>query len=259
DAAVEGAVRDAHALGLKVFVKPHLWSRDFHRGEWPGTIAMESEADWARWFESYRTFALHFAALAERTGADLFSVGVELAGTSGRDDDWRRLIAAVRTVYRGPLTYAANGVGELDAIEWWDAVDLIGVDAYFPLSAEPAPDLATLKAGWAPTVARLEKLSRRFDRRILFTEAGYKSAEGAATEPWAWSAEGRPRSERLQADCYRALFESLWDRPWFAGVYWWKYFTAPDPARYREDTDFTPRGKEAESVLRAWYGGSAEP
>ena len=90
---------------------------------------------------------------------------------------------------------------------------------------------------------------------MLFAEAGYKSYEGAAIEPWDWNPNGAKPSERVQADCYRALFEALWGKPWFAGVYWWKYFTVPDPGRYGEDLHFTPAGKRAEGVLREWYRG----
>ncbi len=33
----------------------------------------------------------------------------------------------------GPLLYAANHGNEL-FVQWWDAVDIIGVDAYYPLA-----------------------------------------------------------------------------------------------------------------------------
>src|SRR5205809_919276 len=40
-------IDDAHAAGLKVLVKPHLWSNEFwHESKWHGDIKMTSDADW---------------------------------------------------------------------------------------------------------------------------------------------------------------------------------------------------------------------
>src|SRR5687768_13183327 len=58
-------IRDAHAAGLKVLIKPHIWSRDFGGNKkWHGDIAMTSEADWATWFEQYSGYVLQQAKLA---------------------------------------------------------------------------------------------------------------------------------------------------------------------------------------------------
>lgn len=45
----------------------------------------------------------------------------------------RRLIRQIRRVYHGPLTYAANWSGEYKQIRFWDALDYVGIQAYFPL------------------------------------------------------------------------------------------------------------------------------
>jgi len=55
----------ARALGIKTFLKPHVWVR---HGEWPGDIAMMTDDAWKEWFASYEAFILHYARLAEANG-----------------------------------------------------------------------------------------------------------------------------------------------------------------------------------------------
>jgi len=113
--------RLAHARGIRVLLKPHLWLR---RG-WPGDIAMRREEDWRAWFASYREFILHYADLAQRAGIEALAVGTELGGTTRREAEWRALIADVRARYRGKLTYCANWSEDVEHVAFWDALDWI--------------------------------------------------------------------------------------------------------------------------------------
>ena len=54
------------------------------------------------------------------------------ARRSRLETEWRKLIARVRQHYRGPLTYAAN-FDQYNTVGFWDALDVVGVNAYFPL------------------------------------------------------------------------------------------------------------------------------
>src|SRR5262249_28895385 len=142
---------------------------------------------WRLWFDNYRRFILHYASVAQAEGMEVLCVGAELvSATRGHESEWRRLIAETRAIYHGRLTYAANWDREFEQIKFWDALDYIGVQAYFPLAGGDHPTLDDLKKGWAPHVEHLAALSRRFDRPVLFTEIGYASAPGAAARPWAW-------------------------------------------------------------------------
>jgi len=51
-----------------------------------------------------------------------------------------KLIKKIREVYRGKLTYAAEGINAKN-IEFWDALDYIGIDAYFALTDKINPYL----------------------------------------------------------------------------------------------------------------------
>jgi hypothetical protein len=88
---------------------------------------------------------LHYETLAAAAGADLLCLGVELNFADGAyPDEWRRLVAETRAIYAGPLTYAANhspgaNGGGYPGVRFWDALDFIGIDAYFSLAVRAPP------------------------------------------------------------------------------------------------------------------------
>lgn len=262
DDGIRDLDRRADSLGMAVVIKPHVWIR----GSLPSDVGFPSDGDWADWEHSYRSFAMHYAALSADIGAPLFVVGTELAGPAlERPEFWRSLISDVRSVYAGRLTYAANWWKEYEHVAFWDALDYVGVQAYFPLvphgpgNFDPAatPDARELNEGWTGHLSALEKTAARIDRPVLFTEIGYRSVGYAAAEPWRWPERGEQADSRpdLQADLYGAFFEQLWHRDWFAGVVIWKWRpgTADDARRNRDALDFTVRDKPAEKVIAKWF------
>lgn len=260
DEGLETTTRLARARGIHTLLKPHLWVRHGGPESWPGAIAMANDADWDAWFASYREFLLHYARLAERLDIDALAVGTELHRTAtARPQAWRDLIAQVRAVYSGQLTYAANWDAEFEEIAFWDALDWIGIQAYFPLTTRERPTTEELVAGWRSHLPALAALHRRTGRPILFTEIGYRSVAGAAIAPWQWPEEATGEAVDLatQARCYQAFFEVVWPEPWLAGAYFWKWY--PRAKAHWEsswETDFTPQGKPAEEVLRRYYHGA---
>ncbi|HXO25727.1 MAG TPA: hypothetical protein VOA80_00130, partial [Thermoanaerobaculia bacterium] len=257
DVGLIHAVRRARAHGLRTLYKPHIWVGG---GSWPGDVAMRDEAAWREWWRDYRRYVLHHAVLARWSGADLFSIGCELSGTLGRAEEWRQLIAAVRQVFPGPLTYAGNWSGDLERAPFWEQLDLVGVDAYFPLSPDPAAGRAELARGAAAVVARLAAASHAHRRPLLLTEVGFAACRATWTAPHR---EGGTPSQADQAAAYAALFGALGHPPWLAGAFVWKAFsgeaTAADrPAaarRRREETaaDFRFLGRQAEAAIAAYY------
>lgn len=248
DAGIVATAAYARSLGIKTLLEPHLWVR---HADWPGEIAMTSDADWDLWFDAYGRFILHYAELAQASGIEALAVGTELSATTGREKDWRGLIAKVRAVYHGKLTYAANWNGEAERVAFWDALDFIGIQAYYPLSPKPHPARAEIAAALAPIADRLAALSNRAGRPVVFTEVGYKSAAASLAEPWRWEADGAP-DPALQADAFAAMFATLWNRPWFGGTFVWKWHPIVD-APARDDRDFTPQGKPALDVIKSYY------
>jgi hypothetical protein len=246
-------------LGFHVLLKPDIWSRQFWSGEvWRGDIRMASEEDWRAWFREYREYLLHYAKLAENERIEMFCIGLEYSGaTVERPEDWRALIREVRTVYSGPITYAAHWPAEAESISFWDELDAVGVNLYPDLSEAPVVSANALDEAWKPVVARLQSLSKKWRKPIVLTEMGFSSTVAAANDPWRWIQDHEPVSEIEQAHCYEAAFRALWERPWLRGIYWWKWYIEPD-AGGPLDNGFTPQGKEASQVIARWYASARD-
>ncbi len=247
DESMLAVTEQAHALGMKVMMKPHIWLR---RPFWVGDIEHHSEEAWAAWFKSYHDFIVHFAELAKVGGMDALCIGNELEKTSIRDAEWRGIIKAVRAVYHGPLTYGATAE-EVFAIKFWDTLDFIGVSAYYSLVNARTAALTSLVDAWQPILARLSALSIFWQKNVVFTEIGYRSADFGAWQHWQIE-DSAPVNLQLQANAYAAFFEAVWPQPWFGGVYWWKW-PSSNMGGGPENNDFTPINKPAESVLRKNY------
>ncbi len=251
DESMLAVTEQAHALGMKVMMKPHLW---LYPPFWVGDIEHHSEGSWAAWFKSYHDFIVHFAELAKVGSMDALCIGNELKKTSIRDAEWRGIIKAVRAVYDGPLTYGATAE-EVFAVKFWDLLDFIGVNAYYSLVNARTAELTTLLDAWQPVLARLSALSIFWQKKVVFTEIGYRSADFGAWRHWEIG-DSAPVNLQLQANAYAAVFEAVWPQPWFGGAYWWKW-PSSNMGGGPENNDFTPINKPSESVLRKNYSGKS--
>ena len=248
-------IGELHERGIHVQLKPHIWLRE----GWRSNIKLDNARNWGSWFESYRVTMLHYARMAEKTGVELFCVGTELrTSILQQPDKWKELIEEVRTVYTGKITYAANWHDEFEHIDFWDQLDYIGLQAYFPLTDNKNPDLETIKQGWDRYIPMLEELSATYNKQILFTEVGYKSEASATIKPWEWgnslSILTRKKSDETQQLAYEALFQKLWAEDWFAGMFIWEWNTMSKPENAPTNLNFSPRFKPAENTIAKWYG-----
>jgi hypothetical protein len=239
----------ARARGIATLLKPHVWLH----GSWPGEVEMDSETAWQAWFAQYREFLLAWARFAAETELEGLCIGTELDRTLVREREWRALVAEVRAIYPGLLTYAANWT-HFEEVPFWDALDAIGVNAYFPLTAAPLPETSELVAAWQPIRARLATLAERIERPVVFTEIGYHPAEGALAEPWLWDVGDAAHAPENQARAYEAALTVFLDEPWFGGIFWWKWHAERRrPRRGSPAGTFSPQGLPAEAVLERVY------
>jgi hypothetical protein len=255
---IRALARQADTLGMDVILKPHLWVGGYDEDVSRSEISFDRPAAWRQWERSYRRFLLIYARLAREIDADVLVLGTELSSVSTtRPDYWRGLADTVRTVYDGDLTYAANWHDEYREIGFWDVLDYVGVQAYFPLVEETDdPPLDTLRARWRAHSQTLKGVHRRTGKPVLFTEIGYRSAPNAAAAPWRWPEQdpGVAPDSTLQARCYEAFLSTMSGVPWFAGAIIWKWHPSHSSDR---PTAFTPQGKPAEAVLRHWFRPAA--
>jgi len=237
--------------GIKIMLKPQIW---IWRGEYTGTLEMTTEADWLAFEESYSTFILSFAKQAEDLNIPMLCIGTELDKfVQARPAYWDKLITEIRAIYNGQLTYAANW-DEYKRVPFWEQLDYIGVDAYFPISTQQTPQLAKAIAAWQPWLDQLELVSTKADRPVLFTEYGYRSWDHAGKEPWQSIRTDEGVNLEAQQVLLQALYDAVWDQEWFAGGFIWKWFVNHDYSGGTDNTMFTPQNKPAEMLIKEHYG-----
>jgi len=248
-------IEQLHSRKMHVMWKPHLWMRE----GWRSNIQFDSKEDWDNWFESYRRHMVHYAMLAEHANVELLCIGAEFkTSIIAQPEKWDKLVKEIKEIYSGKLTYAANWDGEYKNVKFWDQMDYIGIQAYFPLTNKNNPELSDIRSGWKQKIKMLEALSEKYDKPILFSETGYRSDESATIEPWVWGNSldvvTNKQSFETQNLAYKALFEELWDKEWYAGQYFWQWHNHSVEGDLHESMDFTPRFKPAENTMAKWYG-----
>ena len=256
DHSMREIVARAKSMGLRTFLRPVV---DSYSGGWRGVY---QPADPQAWFADYRRFIFHYAELAESMDVDLFSVGMEYKSMTipAYSRKWRSIIAGVRKRFTGKLTY--GGVMG-DRVNWWAALDYVGVDWYMQL-ARPGESTSLsvreLLARWSRFtdeyhirhnyLRELARLSARWRKPIIFNEVGFPSRREGLFAPF--NATVGPANVEVQARAFRAMFRALRGRKWLKGLYVWEWFY--DDARFGPgDPSHSPQNKLAEATLRTWF------
>ncbi len=249
DAALAATIREAHARGLRVLLKPHLWVR----GSWPGAVAPPDPARAAALVRSWGRVTAHYADLAARERVEALTVGVEMDALAARAPQaWRAVIADARARFGGTLTYAANW-SSAAAIPFWDALDVVAVNHYAPLADAPgrcAPDAAAARA--RASLAAYAAVGRRCGRPVWLTEVGFRRDARALAEPWAWSRQEPVAEGDLQSVGYAATFRAVAEEPAVEAVFLWKWFTSGQEEE-EGAAGFVFAGRPAEGVVRGAF------
>ncbi|RLI43806.1 hypothetical protein DRO69_08810, partial [Candidatus Bathyarchaeota archaeon] len=256
DSSLKYAIQRAKDLGLNVMLKPMI---DVEDGKWRGEIA---PSDWAKWFENYRVFINYYADFAQANNVDLFVIGTELTSSQPMVKDWEEVIDDVKARFSGKITYAANwDAFDTTNVKFWDKLDYVGVDAYFPLTGLLEPTVQQLKNAWYYSTApgcigrnwvnELHNVFQETGKKIVFTEIGYTSQNGTNMQPYQLNVSNQFDGEE-QADCYTAAFEVFRDKAWFAGWFWWAWEIDPEAGKENDPKThlgYTPQNKKAENVI----------
>lgn len=265
DDALRAVVRRARRAGLHVFLMPRIESPDFFKPPYPfrADIDFLARAGWDRFHADMERMVLHYARLAETEGVALFGLGLELKHSVRKFPEyWRQLIAKVRRVYHGRITYSANWYDEWRTIEFWSDLDFIGVGAYFELQGREPGDRepegrasrSALVSRWQPIVADLAAAAKRFGRPVLFTEVGYTGYIDCAERPWEWAgkaSKGIAIDHAAQARATGALLDVVRAHEFFAGLCLWSFYTSPATVAPWE---YAVQGRPAAAEVRRAFG-----
>jgi len=251
------AIQYLHSKGLRVVLKPNflLISQLENNFSGPQLGYQWGNKTWRAWFENYTTFITHYAQIAEEQRVDILVIGTEMEYSTQREEDWRQVIASVRSVYTGPITYAANAWDfEALHVDFWDDLDFISTNAYNYFFHEITDvSIEGMRTAWEAPLQQLEGLSKKYGKPVLFTEFGATSKEGQ-TRGIARDWIAAPYDGQAQADYYTAFFEAIQGRPWVKGVILWDVETQPLQGG-PNDLGYTFIGKPAEAVVRQYFGG----
>ena len=289
---------------LPALTPRHAWYSDgsTSRASIGAALAPGDDASWDAFFASWSAWLLPWAALADEAaaagarrgggaapncsafaglGAGVvgFSLGSELNSVWGQEARMRALAARVRAAFPGGCLTAAMTGASLAAVRWLDALDLIGVDAFWsldaavgPLPLGRAPAVADLVRGWAKAVEFLGAASATSGRPVLVTATGAQARPNCHLLPWGTGAPGQADGNdqgddsawpcaydaQCQANLYESAFEALLPHStsaggWLTGVLFWRWNADPT-AGGPSDNDFCPHGKPAEAAFRAAAG-----
>ncbi len=240
-------IRRAHHSDIKVMLKPQVWSH----GHWTGDYSFDKPDEWKQWESQYQDYIIYFARVADSLAVEWYCIGTEFkTAIRDRPKFWTDLIDSVRNVYSGKITYAANW-DNYDQIPFWDQLDVIGINAYFPLSEAKTPTVRELMSSWDPIRRHLDEFHSLHSLPILFTEYGYLSVDGCAYN--TWDLEGKvdnlPINEQAQANAIEALHRTFYPTKYWQGGFLWKWFPNMRGHEGYPARDYTPQGKVAEQIL----------
>jgi hypothetical protein len=251
-AAIRAMVEQAHQRGIRVLLIPHLW---VETGGWRGEIDPGTPEGWEVFQASYRRFVTTWATEAAAAGADALSIGVECKSWSGRFGGvWRALIEEVRAIFPGLLTYSANW-DEAEDVLFWDQLDLVGINAFYPLANQNGASFEDYVRGAMAARRSVDELAEVLEMPVLFVEVGYTTRADAAVEPWLWPDDMQDVviDEAEQARALLASFRGFLSEPWFTGFFVWRYYADLDDVSQEAEWGFSPHGKRAAHLLRRVY------
>ncbi len=240
----------ARERGLSVMLIPHIayWGTKFL---WRGEINFATTEEWDRFFGDYETWIVQMAKIAEAHGAGTFCIGLEFTFAQKQEARWRKIIAAIRQVYHGQLTYGGNW-DSFEEVTFWDALDYIGALAYFPLTKSENPSKEEIAQAWEKKCAELTAYSKAHgNQKIILVEIGYNRSARAAAEPWAFKMGGA-HADEIQQRCIDVALDLPKHCPILAGMYWWKWF--PElPSR--EEENYRLQTPEIKALFKQHWQG----
>jgi len=226
-------------------INPIIHYRDINVSPWRGGLTPTFDS---LWFNSYFKTLSTIIDLTREHNVEIFSVGSELNALQTKTVHWIDLIAKIRKIFDGRITYSANW-DLLENIGFIDNLDFLGVSAYYGLSDTDSPSQEELESNWLKAKIYLMYLQEiKLQIPIVLTEVGYASQNGISMQPWNYL-KSQDVDLNEQEMCF-AAFTKVWkNEPGFNGVFFSDWF---GEGGYN-DLGYTFKGKPACHIIESWF------
>lgn len=258
---IRTAITNAKALGMNIVLNPLL--RLYNGGSTRNIPFSQS------WFSSYKKIILDYADLAEVKGVSIFCIGNELSSAVNDEtaQEWKSLIADVRTKFSKKVVYTASWLGldgyknsepELFWCPLYFVTDYIAFNA-FPVLTSNGQTHGTFWGSETNTLnsvrSFLEEQYRTQRKKYLIMQTGLQSQLGAELEPQIErdvTISKRFPHEGIQELYYTYIIESLGKSTLCDGIFFWYWDAMPQEESIQKGS-FSPENKLAVSVLNQWF------
>jgi len=234
DSVVLAAMKKGDRLRMRVSLNPLLEidNPEDIGSEWRGNLDFAG-ARLEEFFANYRAYIREMAQLVKSANGHRLYVGSELKSlVTNRDarQRWSDVIQDARLLLpsRVKLSYASN-YGNAGQVPFWRELDEIGIDAYFELTtraqaAGPGkPSVDVIKESWKGPLAKMRKLSDRYERPVVFSEWGVVPFDQTTVRPWDWEPTTK-KDSREQLNAYQATLDVVGrEREWLKGIFFWHW------------------------------------
>lgn len=251
--AFGNGIQRATSLGYHVFFVP-LTDVVAH-GQWAGLIEYQSQQELQTWFNRYWNALKPYAEVAQQAGAEQMAIGTELEWLSQNAPAslWNQLIARVRSVFKGELTYDMNWWPSLSNTppSWFKNSDLkaIGLSEYMPLvDSSQWVDPNAMPALWKQKVGKqIDRFVALVGKPLILSEIGYRDTSDGLFNPYSGDSSA-PSDEQEQAAAYAAALINVFADTHVIGIFFWAW-------------DNVGRlgiiGHQAVQVVHRWYTKTA--
>lgn len=241
-------VHAARALGYHVFVTPLLTVGGPQ--PWSGAISFTTFQQEQQWFEDYWQALKPYAEVAAQAGVEQLALGTEYEWLQkfAPDTLWNELIAHLRSVFPGTLTYDMNWTTLQSPPRAWMRnanLKMIGISAYLPIINTPERiDPKQIRVLWKNTVKlALDTFATKVGKPIFISEIGYRNSTDALYHSWESTSTAPPDPQEQAAACDAALANVIPDSR-IAGIFFWGW---DDVGAFRLS------GQTAVAALHTWY------
>lgn len=245
DTDVLNYVNYANSLGLIVGLKFHI------SGASAGGSANIQPTNKTSWIQSLQQNALHYCDLLGSKIKIICLSNECINQTKSNYEDWKNYNDSVKRKNPNYVTTTACTDTEMLTTVLYDIVDYIGVNLYIGIGGDLSTpqhirDLSMYKnyADGEDKLSQLFNLSSKLNKPILITEVGCTPCVEALKYPAKWDYTQFVENQEAQKLYYETFLKCFTNSNSIQGIFLW---CATD--------GFSYLGKEAESVVRKYFGG----